>query len=396
MMAVAALTLCSTLFFMCKKESASTSEQSTKTSMAAALGNPDNFTEDQITSFISDIRYYHNSDQQKTVNAADGINKMEAAFNYVFSDIDTPYQTVTTSNDYTFNFTANPDGTYNMTDISSTMYNIKSYINQKLAADNKLRVMLGSIDVNPNGAGYMLTVYIGTADGSLMGMAAPAPPTVTTNNYEWGWGNKVNAYYGCTDPGQYAIQSNGGDYLKSLYNYTIGSGQIYAVIGGRLNIPYLSGRNVISVIDPTTNNATTWMTWKNTTSVSTTGFPTSSPASSRPAANALFSKGQDASVYPMYGWLAGSYQVLDYNWCLPADYINWYIAKVNDVWTSVRPSASTLPLFANPGYTNPSDLSLTDYIVHEDGPANCAGDIHHIVQYHYTNVKSKSVNYPIY
>lgn len=217
-----------TTFYACKKELKEDQNNSKQNPSSASIGNSEAYSEQNISDFIDDVKYYKaKPDESKYVESSHAINLMEDILNYQYSDIDTPFAQVLTNADFMFNLPTNDQGQYNMHDVAIKIYEIKTYILQLLAADHgsdvSPRMMLCSIDNTTDGSGgYKITFYVGDAVKNPTVPPSPNPPTVSsTGAYEWGTGFKTNGAYSCSTSSAHTIQELGSDYLKSMVNYYI-------------------------------------------------------------------------------------------------------------------------------------------------------------------------------
>ena len=385
----------STMIYSCKKEPKEDSSQKNMAS-SASMGDPTYYSEDEIGAFIKDVVYYKtHSNESRWIEINEAINIMEQATNYQYSDIDTPFADFDTTFTYSFSLTASDDGKYNMPNIATKMYEIKSFILDKLSINfgetYSTRVHASSIDASEDA--YIFTLYIGKAYNTIPDdmLTAPNPPTVSNAYYHWGWGPSTY-FNGCTLSAVYEIQKKGAQYMRDIQNYNIATANsVYTVPTGYATM-YATGVNTIP--KTTSLPLPNYFKYNDISSSIATSFPTTLPVSIgdlTPVTSAIFAGtiGNDVTVT-----LDVHLQPVGYDWCMPASYINYYISKVNDVFDVLKPSAYAVPFYYHPEYTNPDNRLYSGFAV---DPANTgyitsSGLLYHQYQYRYLTVVYKNRN----
>jgi hypothetical protein len=368
----------------CKKETKEVNQ--TKTSnfaSAASLNNqPLEFSEDEIKTFIADVDYYHNNTTaNQWLGAVETIQKMQTSTNYMYSDIDTAFASEDTFG-YTFTLLPNTNGQYCMTEISSKIFDIRSFLNTHLAVDQGSdyvgRVVTIDIDQNQDGSGnFLVTLLLGKAyktppvygDGG--GTDAISGFQVTDGDHPWCYSylaNRVTNICTHTLGVKEILETNGPDYLLDMRNKAVTPKP--TVINGvalmNYQIPYLDGSSdLINTINRTnnTNFNTINFDYIDAMNLNSSNRPTSTLGNCN-GANIYV---QPSAMFAMNACLTYPYSELYtiwpstpgvphtemhisyYNWCMPQEYINYYLSNVAEVFAKVRPNSNIFPLAAQ-GY----------------------------------------------
>jgi hypothetical protein len=231
------LTLSATILVACKKEVSP--ETSGTRSSSAAIGEPDYYSEEDLSEFVSDIIFYAvNTTDEHFLDPVTAINKMEATLNYTMSDLDTAFDDYDTALTYTFSLTPNLDGNYNMPEIAEEMYNIKSVVLGRMD-DNvgyglSPRMMAASIEPALALDQYTVTLLFGKAistdDRPLF---EPLPTHVANGSYIWENANRATS---CIENTAALIGESGREWFLKMSNYQYTT---WASTSGK--IPYFDG-----------------------------------------------------------------------------------------------------------------------------------------------------------
>lgn len=331
------------LFFTipsCKKEkdssatSTTSSTSSSKNSNALLGGDEDEITEDDIITFIDNIKDQIETPSEEMVDLEPTLLLMQKTVNYCFSDIDSPFVEDLDPIVIPLTFTIS-GGRIAMNQASDIMVDIKDQINNTIASyapTYQVRLLSSSIE-NASGGGYEIQLYFGKTGTTI------TTPSPLTSGASW---NRISNT-SCTILGPNIIEAKGREWLL----YSRNSIDPAATFGyenyfeGTVDLP-LSGSyhpgatyNISTINLPSPNSIGGYT-------------PYSSPifAINRLAAN-----------------LIGS----NYELCIPAVQLNFYSENVPTAFDYVRPNGYVYPLaneFKIPQTEDAFILSSAFHLIH--------------------------------
>ncbi len=403
----------------CKKETKEVNQ--TKTSNLASVASLNNqpleFSEDEIKTFITDVDYYHNNTTaNQWLGAAETIQKMQTSTNYMYSDIDTAFASEDTFG-YTFTLLPNTNGQYCMTEISSKIFDIRSFLNTKLGEDQGSnyvgRVVTVDVDQNPDGSGtFLLTLYLGKAykNPPEYGSNTTEGFQVSDGDHPWfnGYPNTLVTNI-CTHTlgVKDILETYGPGYLLDMRNKAVTPKP--TVINGvalmNYQIPYLDGSSDLinsRTSDPQHPNASDYLfSYDDVINLNSSNRPTSALGNCNGAniyvePSGIFAM-NPCPTYPFYilydVWPPGpigiphnELHIAYYNWCMPQDFINYYLSNVAEVFAKVRPNSYILPLSDYASF-QVSYSKWFNYLYLESTSAK----IYHAYKYKYTILRIRDI-----
>ena len=374
-----AVTAISIMLTSCKKDFKE--DKLPRNALSAASVDP-SYTEDDITAFVTLVTDLTNkANTNLFIDPTEAITKMEATLNYVFSDVDTAMVSQETVS-YPFTLTTTSDGV-TIGDLSTTAIAINTFIGNQLNANAGSgftnRIVNTSIDPDGSG-GYTLNVTVGKAYQIVPDYS---PASVTDGTHPWYMngdndlnGNSVPNCSGSVEGVASILRTQGAAWMSQVtatrINQNVPAGYV-AYLDKSINILYVPNTTPARANIEYTDVATTAGTMP--TSVLYVN-PNSTPYYAQVSPifagdKTICGTGTSArfasyiTVLVTDAYLNDQSVIIEnhYNYCMPQEYINYYISKVQDIFDALKPNAECFPLLDETATTTPTrepDFNVKD------------------------------------